>query len=99
MTDPIRDPEGREQRYLRQVGRLDRARVLEIGCGDGRMTWLYGYEARSIAGIDIDHYELRAARYDLPKDFPALTVFAEAQAEQLPFASASFDAVIFAWSY
>ncbi|MCH7662515.1 MAG: class I SAM-dependent methyltransferase [Chloroflexi bacterium] len=99
MTDPISDPQGIERRQLRQVGQMENASVLEIGCGDGRMTWLYGYEAASIAGIDIDHDELQAALYDLPKDIPAPTLFAQAQAERLPFASASFDAAIFAWSY
>lgn len=99
MTDPIRDPEGIERRYLRQVGQLEHARVLEIGCGDGRMTWLYGYEAGSIAGVDIDFDELRAALVDLPKDMPAAAFFVEAEAEHLPFPSAHFDAVIFAWSF
>ena len=99
MTDPIIDPEGIERRHLQKIGQLHGARVIEIGCGDGRMTWLYGYEAASIAGIDTDHDELQAALYDLPKDIPASILFAEAQAEQLPFTSASFDAAIFAWSY
>jgi ubiquinone/menaquinone biosynthesis C-methylase UbiE len=99
MTEPIRDPEGIESRYLRQVGQLQGARLLEIGCGDGRMTWLYGYEAGSIAAVDSDFDELRAALYDLPKDLPAPTVFAEAEAENLPFPSVHFDAVIFAWSF
>ena len=99
MTVPIRDPEGREQRYLSEVAQLQEARVLEIGCGDGRMTWLYGYGAKMIAGVDVDNYELRAALYDLPEDLPAPTIFAEAEAEKLPFSSLSFDAVIFAWSY
>lgn len=99
MTEPICDPEEIESRYLRKVGQLERARVLEIGCGDGRMTWLYGYAAGSIAGVDSDFDELRAALDDLPKDLPAAAIFVNAEAEHLPFPSAHFDAVIFAWSY
>lgn len=99
MTEPICDPEEVEDRFLRKVGQLEGARVLEIGCGDGRMTWLYGYAARSITGVDIDHDELRAALDDLPIDLPGAAIFVEAEAEQLPFPSAHFDAVIFAWSY
>jgi ubiquinone/menaquinone biosynthesis C-methylase UbiE len=99
MIEPICDPEGIESRYLRQVGQLHGARLLEIGCGDGRMTWLYGYEAGSIAGVDIDYDELRAALDDLPKDMPAAAIFVDAEAENLPFPSTHFDAVIFAWSF
>ena len=40
------DPEGNEPAALFDfVGRLAGQRVLEIGCGDGGLTWLYADQA------------------------------------------------------
>lgn len=97
--DPIRDPEDIERKYLREAAGLAGARVLEIGCGDGRMTWLYGYEARSVTGIDPEFDELQSALLDRPQDLPAETAFLQARAQSLPFRNESFDAAIFAWSF
>lgn len=99
MAEPIRDPEGREARYLEEVGQLAGKRVLEVGSGDGRMTWLYGYDAVFVAGIDLEPDDIRAAIYDRPKDLAAPVVFALAEAERLPFSTANFDALVFAWSF
>ncbi len=33
-------------------GNLDGARVIEIGCGDGRLTFRYAAAARSVLAID-----------------------------------------------
>ena len=35
------DPEGNETATLFDLVDLDGAEVLEIGCGDGRLTWRY----------------------------------------------------------
>ena len=43
------DPEGTEAKYLRRFAGFDgapRQRVLEIGCGDGRLTWRYAQRGR-----------------------------------------------------
>ena len=37
---------------LRELGGLDGARVLEIGCGDGRLTFRYAPAARSVLAIN-----------------------------------------------
>jgi len=61
------------------------ARVLELGCGTGRL--LAGIDARVRIGVDISPGMLRHARRR------GLTV-AIADAHALPFAGASFDAVL-----
>lgn len=36
------------------------ARVLEVGTGDGRLTFQYAAETRSVLGIDIKEWDIRA---------------------------------------
>ena len=47
-----KDPERNEIRYLRQCADFSGKRVLEVGCGEGRMTWQYAKETHTTIGID-----------------------------------------------
>ena len=95
---PDRDPEGKETEMLRRLGRLDGARVLEIGCGTSRLTWRYARAARSVVAIDPDREALAQASRDAPADLRSKVRWIEAEAEALPFNAARFDTAIFAWS-
>ena len=96
--DPIRDPEENEITYLYQLGRLDNERVLEIGCGDGRMTWRYTSRSASVAGLDPSPEKLATALADRPSNLAYTVSFIQGTAEVLPFADESFDVAIMAWS-
>jgi cyclopropane fatty-acyl-phospholipid synthase-like methyltransferase len=61
------DPEENETRALLQYAvSFEGKSVLEIGCGDGRMTWRYADHAARVTGIDPDPERLQRA----PADFP-----------------------------
>ena len=92
------DPEGTESRYLHDLADLDGARVLEIGCGEGRLTWRYARTARRVVGIDLDPARLSVAQRDCPPDLRPTTAFALADSQQLPFPRETFDQAILAWS-
>lgn len=64
-------------------------RVLDAGCGEGYGTELLASSARTVTGIDLEHPVLAraGARY-------GSTRFALGNLVGLPFASASFDAVV-----
>ncbi|HTD46385.1 MAG TPA: class I SAM-dependent methyltransferase [bacterium] len=47
-----RDPERTELRALRRRIPLEGARILEVGCGDGRLTRRIAPVARAVAAID-----------------------------------------------
>ena len=101
MTVQI-DPEGTERRLLLRYGDFGSApakRVLEVGCGDGRLTWHYANAAARVAGIDLHPDDLRIAIADRPTNLVVRVGFARADAEQLPFRGESFDLAIFAWSF
>ena len=46
------DPENGEPRALFNLVDLSSRRVLEIGCGDGRLTWRYADRAAHVTAID-----------------------------------------------
>jgi ubiquinone/menaquinone biosynthesis C-methylase UbiE len=97
-----KDPEGSETRYLLRLaefGGSTSQRVLEIGCGDGRLTWRYANAAAQVIGIDLHADDLRVAMADRPNNLADKVNLARADAIHLPFANASFDLSIFAWSF
>ena len=93
------DPEKTESKYLQQFADFKGKRVLEVGCGDGRLTWQYAKSAGSVTGIDLHPDDLRVAMIDRPSDLENRVVFARADSTLLPFDNGSFDIVILAWSF
>ena len=72
-------------------------RVLEIGCGDGRLTRRYAHRAGSVLAIDPDASRIAA----FERDKPAGRVTARAVGfldDDLGFPDRSFDVVIFSWA-
>ena len=68
-------------------------RVLEVGCGDGRLTERYAHAAASVIAIDPDA--------DAVADLAAAMPNVDARAvgfEELALAPQSVDVVLFAWS-
>jgi ubiquinone/menaquinone biosynthesis C-methylase UbiE len=93
-----RDPERNESKALRGFLDFRGKRVLEVGCGEGRMTWLYAGDCESVTGIDRDIDALRIARVDKPPALAGKVHFGAADAPYLPFAKEKFDIAILAWS-
>jgi ubiquinone/menaquinone biosynthesis C-methylase UbiE len=93
-----RDPERNESKYLHKFVDFRNQRVLEIGCGEGRLTWQYARETRSTVGIDLDADALRVATIDKPSDLESKVYFSRAMSEQLPFSKETFDIAVLAWS-
>ncbi|HSG44163.1 MAG TPA: class I SAM-dependent methyltransferase [Anaerolineales bacterium] len=94
----IKDPEGNETKYLYKIVDFAGKRVLEIGCGEGRLTWRYASASLSTIGLDPDKDSLRVAGIDRPSDLGNKVHFANAEAEHIPFRKETFDIAILAWS-
>jgi ubiquinone/menaquinone biosynthesis C-methylase UbiE len=92
------DPKGNEIRHLRQFAQLSGANVLEIGCGDGRLTWKYAAEPCQITGLDPDPARLAKAQQARPPGLRARLAFIQAHAEAIPLPHETFDLAILAWS-
>ena len=96
--EPRRDPENTERTYLQPFHPESDQRVLDIGCGDGRLTWLLAQSAGFALGVDLDVAELRKAASTHPAAVSPKVSFVEAAGEAMPVMDESFDLAIFSWS-
>lgn len=70
------DPTAEERRALLACsGDLTGLRVLEIGCGDGRLTWQYAELAGQVIAIDPDEERIEQACRALPSALAARVSF------------------------
>jgi ubiquinone/menaquinone biosynthesis C-methylase UbiE len=94
-----KDPEGMETRHLNQMVDFSDQGVLEIGSGDGRLTWRYAHSTGRVTGIDLDADALRVAANDRPVSLKETVAFVRANSLHLPFPHETFDITILAWSF
>jgi ubiquinone/menaquinone biosynthesis C-methylase UbiE len=94
----LRDPEEVETRYLHSLLDLAGRRVLEIGCGDGRLTWRYALAVGYVVGIDLNPISLLKAQQECQPDLCSKVTFALANSLALPFPPKLFDVAVLAWS-
>ncbi len=95
---PQKDPENFERKKLLDFADFADSRVLEIGCGEGRLTWKYAPASARTVGLDPDFDSLRVARADRPADLHGLVDLVRASSYHIPFAKEKFDIAILAWS-
>src|SRR5262245_13979933 len=96
---PLRtDPEQNELRALKSVTAWRGKRVLEIGCGDGRLTRRLARLGAVVYASDPKAELIRTARSKLPRQFAKRIRYAVGQAERLNHPNESFDIVVFAWA-
>jgi ubiquinone/menaquinone biosynthesis C-methylase UbiE len=93
-----KDPEGVETKQLLQAVDFSNRRVLEIGCGDGRLTWRYALFAQRITAIDIDSSALQQALNACQPKIKKKTTFICADSVNLPFRHGIFDIAILSWT-
>ncbi|MDX1687756.1 MAG: class I SAM-dependent methyltransferase [Candidatus Promineifilaceae bacterium] len=75
-------------------------RVLEIGCGDGRLTWRYAERAAQVTAIDPSADAIPAAKENLPENLRGRVEFHNVALDDFATASGPslFDLAILSWS-
>jgi predicted RNA methylase len=73
-------------------------RVLELGCGDGRLTWRYAGPAEEVLGIDPDEEAIAAARAATPRELRDRVCFEVASPVEREAPRDHFDLAFFSWS-
>ncbi len=93
------DPEETETAALNNVGaELTGKRILEVGCGDGRLTWRYALRAGTVLAVDPDAEEIALALAATPVALRGRVEFRAAGLEALRPDAGPFDAAVLAWS-
>ena len=95
------DPERNEvEALLEFVGDLKGMRVLEIGAGDGRLTWRYAPNAREVVGIDPNPERMARAQEEMPEELRGRVVMLATTLEQYrrDGQAPRFDVALMSWA-
>lgn len=93
-----RDPEGVELAAIRAVVELDRKRVLDVGCGAGRLTGFAAQHAACVYAFDPNAESVGQARASLSAELGRRVSFGVHSAEALDVRRRRFDTALCGWS-
>ena len=72
--------------------------VLEIGCGDGRLTWRYAGRVASVLAIDPKEAKIALAQESTPDYLRHTVTFQVADISTFELPEATFDIAVLSWS-
>jgi len=92
------DAEGAHLAAILRAAEFTERRVLEVGCGDGRLTWGIARLAASVLAFDPVPEDVAVAQASTPDELREKVRFAVASAEEIEVPRESVDLVFFSWS-
>jgi 2-polyprenyl-3-methyl-5-hydroxy-6-metoxy-1,4-benzoquinol methylase len=92
------DPEGAHLAALRRLADFGGRRVLEVGCGEGRLTLGMADAGATIVAFDPEAESVTEARRTLPAELAERVTYEVATAQQVEIERGAFDLVVFSWS-
>lgn len=95
---PVLDPEGRHLASLRRLADFTDASVIEVGCGEGRLTAGLAEEAASVFAFDPDPQAVADAQARLAVELQQRVTFRVGSARQIEIPRTQYDIVVFSWS-
>mgnify|MGYP003623181212 CR=1 FL=1 len=95
---PVLDPEGAHLAALRRLADFRGRHVLELGCGDGRLTLGIACDAASVLAFDPDREAVERAQQSLPADLAERVSYRVASGTEIELEPQSFDLTVFSWS-
>ena len=92
------DPAKQEVRALRNATHWHGKCVIEVGCGDGRLTLrLASLRPLKIEALDPDSKLIHMARKNVPERYAEQIHYQVGHAERLKYPAGIFDIVVFSW--
>jgi 2-polyprenyl-3-methyl-5-hydroxy-6-metoxy-1,4-benzoquinol methylase len=94
----ILDPEGAHLAALRRLADFRGQRVIELGCGDGRLTVPIAVDAARVLAFDSDAESVERARRALPAELAERVAYRVATGNAIEVEPGSFDLALFSWA-
>ena len=91
------DPEKNEIHALKALTAWRGKHVLEIGCGNGRLTQRLASLGAHVDAIDPDKKLIATAKKELPPRFSDRVKFKVGSALDLKYPDQTFDIAVFSW--
>ena len=93
------DPEGHEIDAIHDLVDFSGRDVIEVGCGDGRMTWRYSKEAALVLALDPNQERIDKAIRDMPENLRSKVVFKTADVvNETNIPEDAFDVAVLSYS-
>ena len=92
------DAEGAHLAAIFRAADFRGQRVLEIGSGEGRLTWGFASRAASVLAFDPSEEDVATARARCAEELREKVRFEVASAEEIDVPEGSVDLVFFSWS-
>lgn len=92
------DAEGAHLDAILRAADFSERRVLEVGSGEGRLTWGFASLTASVLAFDPDADYIATARAECAEDLREKIRFEVADAEEIDVPPHSVDLVFFSWS-
>ena len=92
------DPEQAETRAMHTLVNFTGTDVLEVGCGDGRLTWRFAEQARTVLALDPEASAIETAQASCPAHLFQKVTFQTADITTVELASAAYEVAVLSWS-
>jgi 2-polyprenyl-3-methyl-5-hydroxy-6-metoxy-1,4-benzoquinol methylase len=92
------DPDGVELATIRELVALRDLSVLDVGCGEGRLTFACAGEGARVFGFDPDEEAIAVAHSETPAALRRRLRFEVAHAREIELPKGEFDLALFSWS-
>lgn len=92
------DPEGTETRILHDLIDIRGKDLVEVGCGDGRLTWRYAAQAHSVLALDPNEARIAQAIATTPAALTPIVTFRAADIGHIGLPAGAFDVALLSWS-
>jgi 2-polyprenyl-3-methyl-5-hydroxy-6-metoxy-1,4-benzoquinol methylase len=92
------DPDGVELATIRDLIDLRGLRVLDVGCGEGRLSFACAQEGAEVFAFDPDEEVVSTALAETPRELRKRLRFEVAHAREIELPKGEFDLALFSWS-
>ncbi len=92
------DPEDTEITVIHELVDFSGAGVLEVGCGDGRLTWSYADEAATVVAMDMNGEKIERAGETIPASLRPKVSFVVTDIAKVDLSPDAYDIAILSHS-